>query len=446
MTGIQWTDTTWNPTTGCDRVSDGCTNCYALTMAARLKGMGSAKYQRDGDPRTSGPGFGLTVHPDTLDVPLHWRKPRKVFVNSMSDLFHKDVPDDFVARVFAVMAATPQHTYQCLTKRHGRMRALLNSQTFRHQVARALDAVRVDQAHDPRERWAPIPGYDGYEASTHGRVRSNSGVLATGLNPATQRESVTLWNHGAPKTLTVHRLVLMAHDGIHDEATEVCHRNGDKGDNRLANLRWGTRSDNQREKVRHGARGGPQRLTSEQVDAIRAERRAGATQQVVADRHGVSRSLVSMIEHGRAWAEPELQWPLPNVHLGVSVEDQQRADLRIPALLDSPAAVRFLSCEPLIGPVDLRGPGAIPELLSPFPKHRGVDWCIVGGESGSGARPMQEDWAAQLVTQCRCAGVPVFVKQMGSVWARQNGWAGKGGLPEQWPAALRVREFPAVTS
>ena len=96
MTGIQWTDAVWNPTTGCDRVSPGCDHCYALTMAKRLKGMGQAKYQRDGDPKTSGPGFGLTVHPDALDLPLRWRKPRKVFVNCMSDLFHADVPDDFI--------------------------------------------------------------------------------------------------------------------------------------------------------------------------------------------------------------------------------------------------------------------------------------------------------------------------------------------------------------
>ncbi|WP_143673788.1 DUF5131 family protein, partial [Streptomyces sp. or20] len=117
MTTIEWTEQTWNPTTGCDRISPGCDNCYALTMAKRLKGMGSAKYQTDGDPRTSGPGFALSTHADTLTEPLHWKKPRKVFVNSMSDLFHARVPRDFLAQVFAVMAATPQHTYQILTKR-----------------------------------------------------------------------------------------------------------------------------------------------------------------------------------------------------------------------------------------------------------------------------------------------------------------------------------------
>ncbi|RCH65475.1 phage Gp37/Gp68 family protein [Streptomyces sp. SDr-06] len=119
---IEWTEATWNPTTGCDRVSAGCDNCYALTLAKRLKAMGSAKYQNDGDPRTSGPGFGLTAHPQALAVPYGWRSPRTVFVNSMSDLFHARVPLDFVRQVFQVMADTPQHTYQVLTKRAHRLR------------------------------------------------------------------------------------------------------------------------------------------------------------------------------------------------------------------------------------------------------------------------------------------------------------------------------------
>ncbi|MFE4361102.1 MULTISPECIES: DUF5131 family protein [Streptomycetaceae] len=119
---IEWTEATWNPTTGCDRVSAGCDNCYALTLAKRLKAMGAAKYQTDGDPRTSGPGFGLALHPDALDVPKRWHSPRVVFVNSMSDLFHARVPLPFVRDVFQVIADTPQHTYQVLTKRSVRLR------------------------------------------------------------------------------------------------------------------------------------------------------------------------------------------------------------------------------------------------------------------------------------------------------------------------------------
>lgn len=119
---IEWTEVTWNPTTGCDRVSAGCDSCYALALAARLKAMGSPKYQQDGHPATSGPGFGLSLHPDSLDEPYRWRNPRVVFVNSMSDLFHAKVPVEFVRDVFAVIADTPRHTYQILTKRSVRLR------------------------------------------------------------------------------------------------------------------------------------------------------------------------------------------------------------------------------------------------------------------------------------------------------------------------------------
>lgn len=120
-TGIEWTEVTWNPTTGCDRVSPGCDNCYALSLAKRLKAMGSEKYQLDGDPRTSGPGFGLAIHEPALAQPYRWTGRRTVFVNSMSDLFHARVPLDFVRRVFEVIAETPQHTYQVLTKRSSRL-------------------------------------------------------------------------------------------------------------------------------------------------------------------------------------------------------------------------------------------------------------------------------------------------------------------------------------
>ncbi|MFY1625469.1 DUF5131 family protein [Micromonospora sp. WMMD735] len=121
---IEWTEATWNPTTGCDRISRGCDHCYALRLAKRLKAMGSPKYQTDGDARTSGPGFGVAVHPAELALPLRWREPRVVFVNSMSDLFHAKVPFDFVEQVFGVIAATPQHTYQVLTKRASRLAKL----------------------------------------------------------------------------------------------------------------------------------------------------------------------------------------------------------------------------------------------------------------------------------------------------------------------------------
>ncbi|WP_236796257.1 DUF5131 family protein [Amycolatopsis sp. GM8] len=117
---------TWNPTTGCDQVSPGCDNCYALAFAKRLKAMGNPGYRHDGDPRTSGAGFGLTLHPRRLDTPLHWRKPRLVFVDSMSDLFHPKVPDEFLAEVLDVMRRADRHTFFVLTKRPNRMASAIS--------------------------------------------------------------------------------------------------------------------------------------------------------------------------------------------------------------------------------------------------------------------------------------------------------------------------------
>lgn len=121
---IEWTEATWNPVTGCDRVAAGCDNCYALALSKRLKAMGAKKYQNDGSPLTSGPGFGVTIHPQTLQQPYSWKTSKVVFVNSMSDLFHAKVPLSFVRDIFDVVAATPQHTYQVLTKRSHRMARL----------------------------------------------------------------------------------------------------------------------------------------------------------------------------------------------------------------------------------------------------------------------------------------------------------------------------------
>lgn len=237
MTTIEWTDATWNPVTGCDRVSPGCDNCYALAMARRLKAMGSAHYQNDGDALTSGPGFGVTMHHDALSLPLRWKKPRRVFVNSMSDLFHPDVTTAFIASVFDVMAQCPQHTFQVLTKRPKRMA----------QLARAA------------------------------------------LN---------------------------------------------------------------------GGHGG---------------------------------------------------YPLANVWLGTTVETDAYL-WRIDAIREIPAAVRFLSIEPLLG--DL---GAI--------DLTGIDWVIVGGESGRQARPMAYEWAASIRNQCLEQGVPFFFKQ----WGEYNAIGAKVG-------------------
>lgn len=144
---IEWTEATWNPVTGCDRISAGCDNCYALTLAKRLKAMGAEKYQQDGDPRTSGPGFAVTTHPAALTQPLQWRTPRTVFVNSMSDLFHAKVSTAFVREVFAVMEDTPQHTYQVLTKRPLRAARLADQLPWPANVWLGVSIESMDVAH-----------------------------------------------------------------------------------------------------------------------------------------------------------------------------------------------------------------------------------------------------------------------------------------------------------
>ncbi|GAC70814.1 DUF5131 family protein [Gordonia soli] len=255
-TKIEWTDETWNPVTGCTKLSPaspGCENCYASTFAERFRGTPGHYFEN---------GFDVQLRPDKLDQPLRWRRPRKVFVNSMSDLFHEAVPDEYIAQVFAVMALAPRHTFQVLTKRHGRMRSLLGSADFAQAVA---DAVAFD---------SDLP--------------TDGGAFS------------------------------------------------------------------------------------------------------VAD------------------------WPLLNVWLGVSTENQQWADIRIPALLDTPAAVRFISAEPLLGPIEL-SVDALGRYYGGDPREDepGLDWVIVGGESGRGARPMNPDWARELRDQCVGGGVPFLFKQWG---------------------------------
>jgi protein gp37 len=392
---IEWTDATWSPVTGCTEVSPGCDHCYARTFAERFRGVPGHPYEH---------GFDLQLRPERINLPLRWKRPRRIFVNSMSDLFHAGIPEAFIAQVWATMAAAPQHTFQCLTKRAERMERLLNAQGYRHAFAKAQDGLAVDLDDDREEHWLSIPGFVGYEASSQGRVRGPKGTLATQLNPVTGRPTVTLWNRGFPQTLPVHVLVLRAHRPGEGEADEACHRNGNKLDNRLANLRWGTRSENQREKVRHGSRGGPAKLDEERVLAVRRARAMGRTQQSIADELGVSRSLISMIESERVWAMPDTPWPLRNVWLGVSVESTAYYS-RIRHLQRTPAAVRFLSLEPLLGP--------LPDL-----PLEGISWVIVGGESGPGARPMHPDWVRTIRDQCEAAGVAFFLKQWGE-WTGQ---------------------------
>ena len=364
---IQWTDETWGPVVGCTRASRGCDNCYAVSMSHRLGAMAEADRAKGKDPGKKAMYEGLTVlnnrgdrHfngtvrtvEEALTIPLGWRKPRKVFVNSMSDLFHKDVPFDFIDRVFAVMALCPQHTFQILTKRPERMAEYFNS----------------------FQDWTEVDGVVGFE-----RLGVAAGMMLDGG---------WIWGPGKRHREAIQNFIADAYNW-YDEETE---------------------------------------------------------------------------------REPRpLVWPLPNVWLGTSVEDQDAADERIPHLLRCPAAVRFLSCEPLLGAVEfdrvdvgrsrhcLRGMNS--DGLSAITDYAGaakIDWVIVGGESGKGARPCNIDWIRSIRDQCREAGVACFVKQLGADPRQQVTSGGvtvpdriklrdsHGGVMEEWPADLRVREMPEV--
>jgi protein gp37 len=286
---IEWTDATWNPIRGCTRVSAGCEHCYAEKVAARFSGPG-LPYEGLIHPTTRGWNGTVKLVPDVLDQPLRWKKPRRIFVNSMSDLFHESVPDNYIAAVFGMMAATPQHTYQLLTKRPGRMHLWFSTWMSRDPSAIMHECVK---------------GTMGYH-------------------------------------------------------------------------------------------------------------------------------------HPRRPAINSMPWPLPNVWLGVSVENQATADERISLLLKCPSRVRWLSCEPLLGSVRLHSALSVcPQLrtnaktgnlfdagygrIIPGKFEYGqfnstgpfIDWVVAGGESGPDARPMHPDWARSLRDQCAAAGVPFFFKQWG---------------------------------
>lgn len=308
-TSIEWTDKTWNPVRGCARVSPGCERCYAERVAHRFSGAG-LPYEGLTVLGKHGPRWAGSARfvPEMLDAPLRWRKPQRVFVNSMSDLFHADITNEQIAAVFGVMAACPQHTFQILTKRPERM------QGWFEWSARAVLARSTEN---------------------------------------------TLCLHYAQRDCS--------HTGLLD-AQSILMR----------------------------------------------------------------------------------EWPLRNVWLGVSCEDQARADERIPLLLQTPAALRFVSAEPLLGPI--RFDGWLDDEPSPASL---LDWVIVGGESGPGARPCEVQWIRNIVHQCAAEGTVCFVKQLGLHAATSEVPTGglysklrlrdrKGGDMAEFPIDLQVREFPEV--
>lgn len=290
--GITWTNATWGPVTGCTKISPACKHCYAERNWARLTHL----------PTYAGRKFtDVACHPERLDQPLRWKRPRMIFVNSMSDLFHEDVPDEFIDKVFAVMRHAGQHTFQVLTKRPGRMQAYLTTNNRSSYWAHAANAMNL---HPARME----------SASPHGGFTPGARIPASGYS---------------------------------------------MGD---------------------------------------------FPGKVVGNRY--------------------IAAPIPNVWLGVSIETQETANERIPLLLKTPAAVRFVSAEPLLEPVDLGAEYLATELGAyPFPRLPGeyrtklidlLDWVIVGGESGTKARIMHPDWVRHIRDQCRQAGIPFFFKQTGA--------------------------------
>lgn len=522
MTGIEWTSGTWNPVAGCSRVSSGCLHCYAIRDAHRLAGNPNDTIRRTYAGLTTRHGNGqldwtgvVRLVPERLAAPFRWRDPMRVFVNSLSDLFHEGLADADIARVFAVMALTPRHTFQVLTKRPERMALLLSDPGFPFLVAKACDRILVAQemARTPTEI-RPLARYPGYTISNEGVVFSNQGTgacvfcgkLRVGIASGrycsrkckqnanyyrrTGREKVldsppsplapdsgeqghqrvTLYRDGARVRVLLHHIVLETFDRPRAPGEQGCHRDGDPSNNHIANLRWGTQAANWEDRLRQGQFRSHAKLDDDQVAEIRRQLQAGKTAHALAKEYPVSAGCIRSIGLGETWAvTPSIEWPLSNCWLGTSVEDQVAADTRIPHLLATPAAVRFLSCEPLLGPLNLhpylphafnREPhcpwceecipdlsrsdwwkGKTAERHGPF-----VGWVIIGGESGPGARGLHADWVNDLIGQCVEADVAVFVKQTGSVWAREHGYQDrKGGTPAEWPVGWQVRAFPEVS-
>lgn len=423
-TEIQWTDFSWNPVTGCTKVSAGCDNCYASTFAERFRGVPGHPYEQ---------GFDLKLWPARLDMPVRWTKPRKIFVNSMSDLFHADIPTEFIDAVFGAMAAAPRHVYQVLTKRPQRMARYANDpetprrvETMKHV---ALAGRLPERFADERE--VPLANWPGYSVSNKGRVFSDRRTAHRELEPESGEKGharVTLYRDGESVRQLVHRLVLEAFDRPAKDGEQGCHINGDSSVNALWNLRWGSQVDNWDDSKRHGTRRRYFKLTEPDVIAIKARLATGESAYAVAKDYPVSDTQIRNIGRGDQWTpQPTPEWPLSSVWLGTSVENQEAA-FRIDSLVKTPAAVRFLSCEPLLGPLNLdkwlwNNDPCTPGLDDGCPDSPTywLDWIITGGESGTGHRPCNPDWVRSIRDQCLDGHVAFFHKQWGGHTPKAGG-------------------------
>lgn len=474
-TSIEWTDKVWNVTRGCSRVSPGCGGargvggCYAERQAARFSGPGQP-YEGLVEIGKQGPRWTgrMRFVAEKLTEPLGWSRSTRVFVDSMSDLFHDGVSKEEIAAVYGVMAACPDHVFQVLTKRSTRMRECLSDPDMRDLIdtmRHVAQAGRIVERFAP-EREAPIDGWPGYFVTSTGRVMSSRGSetcvwcgaklggiakqiycsgqcrskadygrrtgrwsqpsgtrrqMATDACPMGHARVMMYSDSGEPSKHLVSRLVLEAFDRKAVGEEQACHITGDASNNALWNLRWGSQASNWDDSKRHGTRRRHFKLTKSQVDEIRQRSADGASATSLGVHFGISDTQVRNIVSGRQWS-PEYApiWPLPQAWEGVSVESPEYLS-RIDDLRATPAAVRFLSLEPLLadlGTIDLTG----------------IHWVIAGGESGPGARQMHPDWVRSIRDQCAAAGVPFFFKQHGGVLKKKTGRVLDGRTHDAMPA------------
>jgi len=419
---IEWTDATWNIITGCTLVDEGCRHCYAAHLITSWPAIGNHP-SRKGLARKNAAGISkftgeVRFNEDWLDQPLRWKKPRKIFVCAHGDLFHETVPDEWIDRVFAVMALAPQHTFQVLTKRPERAATYLADTSTPFRVAQAMDKLKAESAQAAYEI-KPVAGYIGYFVSTDGVVYSEKRGKRRALSPDIGEQGhrrVSLSKDGVKDRFLVHRLVLETFIGAAPTpASQGRHQDGDPSHNALANLSWGDQSENWVDRKRHGNHRSYSKLTEEQASDIRIRHAHGETGEALAEEFGVSATQIRNIGRGDQWGtKAPIEWPLRSIWLGTSISDQASADQRIPHLLAAPAAVRFISAEPLLGEVDLKA-----TRYGHMTAISRLDWVIVGGESGPHARPMHPDWARSLRDQCADAGVPFLFKQWGEWGAGQ---------------------------
>ena len=436
-TKIEWATDTWSPVAGCSQVSPGCLNCYAIRETNRHRNLpkyaGLVK-----DMEWTGE---VRCHPDLLDQPLRWTKPRMIFVCSMSDLFHSKVPWEFIDQVFAVMALSPQHVFQLLSKRPGRMAYYTNDPGTPKRVATQaalLYNVRYEQRasypilglgrrigdrfsgsnlESGKAAWPRGGQGRGIRAREHDKSMSESqGGISESAGLSANRDDdpgSSDGSFGSPRDMDL--LQWANPEQINNQPQEW-------GEGRQSALQSGTsnlfrtetpcfRSPSDKEVASEG-------FTASQDSSYRS---GCAGDQAVAGRRDDGQGPCGTIQDyqkGNVFdLLPEnlashLTWPLPNVWFGTSVESQKYAP-RLDCLARVPAKVRFVSCEPLLGPLDLRRwlyPGEGKPLATMM---NTLSWTICGGESGPGARPMHPDWARSLRDQCQAAGVPYFFKQWG---------------------------------